>query len=309
MNFKLRQVAGFVAAARLGSFSAAARELAMTQPAFSQLIRELETTLGVRLFERTTRRMELTEAGQRFLAMVERPLDDLRDAAVFIRELADGRRGRIVFALLPSVAFGFALHVLARFKVRYPDITVRLIEDQNLNLVEKVLNREVDFAIGTLAGGHRELSFRELFVDELLAVFPRHHRWSGKRRLTWPELAREPLVLLPRQSSVREIVNGAFARSGLSGEPAYEVANMVTAMGMARAGMAVTVMPGIALAELNMNGLHSVHLSSPSPVRRIGIISRLDRPLSPAAATYVEMLFSDPQRTAYNIPNRKQAKD
>lgn len=294
MNFKLRQLEGFVAAARLGSFSAAARELAMTQPAFSQLIRELETALAVRLFERTTRRMELTEAGQRLLAMVERPLDDLKDAAAFIRELAAGRRGRIVFGSLPSVAFGFAMHALARFKSHFPNIAVRLIEDQNLNLIEKVLHREVDFAIGTLTAEHRDLSFRELMVDELLAVFPLRHRYAGKRRLGWSDLAQEPLVLLPRRSSVREMVDAALARCGLGTEPAYEVANMVTAMGMARSGMALTVMPRIALAELNMDGLRSARIHGPHPVRRVGIITRADRPLLPAAAAYVDILFSEP---------------
>lgn len=297
MNFKLRQIAGFIAAARLDSFSAAARKLAITQPAFSQLIRELETGLGLRLFERTTRRLELTEAGARFLAMVERPLDDLEDASKFIRDMAMGRRGRIVFALLPSIAFGYATHALAEFKTRFPDITVRLVEDQNQNLIRKVLDREVDFAIATLPAGHRELNFRELMVDELLAVFPVKHRFAGKRRITWRDLAQEPLVLLPRQSSVREMVDGAFSHSGLMVEPAYEVANMVTAMGMARAGMAVTVMPRIALAELNIPGLRSAGMNNPRPLRRIGIVTRADRPLSPAAAAYVELLFSQrPQR-------------
>jgi DNA-binding transcriptional LysR family regulator len=292
MNLKLRQLAGFVAAARLGSFSAAARELAMTQPAFSQLIRELETALGVRLFERTTRRMELSDAGRRLLPMVERPLDDLKDAAALIREFSTGRRGRMVFASLPSVAFGFALRALALFKSRFPDIAVRMIEDQNLDLIEKVLHREVDFGIGILAATHRELSFRQLMVDELLAVFPLRHRYAAKRRLTWGDLEGEPLVLLPRRSSVREMVDAALVRSGVGAEPAYEVANMVTAMGMARAGMAVTIMPRIALAELNMDGLRSARIDGPRPLRRIGIITRANRPLAPAAAAYVEMLFS-----------------
>src|SRR3978361_44696 len=116
MNIKLRQLHGFVAAAAHGSFSVAARERAMPQPACSQWMRELETQLRVKLFERTTRRVELTPAGQRFLAMVQRPLDDLNDAYRYAREMAAGTRGRIVFASLPSVAFGLVTQALARFK-------------------------------------------------------------------------------------------------------------------------------------------------------------------------------------------------
>jgi DNA-binding transcriptional LysR family regulator len=175
MNFKLRQLQGFAGAARHGSFSAAAKELAMTQPAFSQLIRELEIALHVKLFERTTRRIELTEAGRRLLSMIERPLDDLNDAFKFVRDLAAGTRGRLAFASLPSVAFGIATHALARFKARYPAIAVRLIEDQNFTILDRVLHREVDFGIGTLATPNRELVFRELLRDELQAVFPADH--------------------------------------------------------------------------------------------------------------------------------------
>lgn len=302
MNFKLRQLSGFVAAARLGSFSAAARELAMTQPAFSQMVRELEAALGLRLFERTTRRVELTEAGQRLRAMVERPLDDLDDAYRYARDMAAGRRGRIVFTSLPSVAFEFVALVLARFKARHPGITVRLIEDQNATIIERVLDREADFGIGTLEPGHPGLAFRELLRDELLAVVPARHALAGKSSVNWRDLAGESLALLPRQSSVREIADAGFAASGAAQEPAYEVANMVTALGMVRAGLGVTIMPRIALMELNMKGLRALRISEPRPERRIGIITRTDRALSPAAAEYVEMLFSDPRRFAYNAP-------
>lgn len=293
MNFKLRQLEGFVAAARYASFSSAARELAMTQPAFSQLIRELESLLSVRLFERTTRRVELTEAGQRLLGMVERPLEDLRDAEAHIRDVASGRRGRIAFASLPSVAFGFATHALAKFKARYPSITVRLIEEQNLNIVQKVMDREVDFGIGTLSSRSAELDFTPLLDDELMAIVPARHRLANKKRLSWKDLAAEPLVLLPRRSSVSELAQAGFAANRLRLEPAYEVADMVTALGMVRSGLGLTIMPHIALDELNMKGLASLRLWAPSPTRSIGVITRADRALSPAAAVCIELLQSE----------------
>jgi LysR family carnitine catabolism transcriptional activator len=221
MNLKLRQLAGFVAVTRCGSFSAAARELAMTQPAFSQLIRQLEEALQVRLFERTTRKVELTEAGTRFLAMVQRPLDDLEDAHAFMREIAGGRRGRIAFASLPSVAFAVATTALARFKAEHPQTQVRLIEEQNLNIVEKVLSREIDFGIGTLDTVHPELAFEPLLDDELVAVFPVGHGFARRKAVSWTDFAREPLVLLTGRSSVRAIVEQHFAAIGRGAEPTY----------------------------------------------------------------------------------------
>lgn len=300
MNLKLRQLQGFAAAATHSSFSAAARELAMTQPAFSQLVRELESSLRVKLFERTTRRVELTEAGRRFLAMIQRPLDDLADAYRFAHELAAGTRGRIVFSSLPSVAFGLVTMALAKFKTLHPAITARLIEDQDFNIAGKVLHREVDFGIGTLQTPHEELAFRELLPDELQAVLPARHALAGKRRLTWRDLAAAPLVLLPKQSSVRALAEHGFAAAGIARDPDYEVANMVTALSMVRAGLGVTIMPRMVLPELNMKGLIAARINDPRPARTIGIITRRDRPLSPAAAAYVELLFATARAPAYN---------
>lgn len=305
MNVKMRQLEGFVAAARHLSFSAAARELAMTQPAFSQLIRELENGLGVRLFERTTRKVALTEAGTRFLALVERPLEDLEAAYAYARDVAAGDRGRIAFALLPALAFGYAMPTLARFKAIHPNVSVRLVEGPNSNSLEMVRSREVDFAIGTLNDPDELLTFKELLVDEVLAVVSKKHPLAKNKRLTWPELAREELVLLTRRSNVRQTVDAAFARNGKIIEPAYEVANMVTALNLARHGIAVTFMPRIALSELNMRDLVSLPITNPRPIRRIGVITRTDRALSPAAAQYVDMLFSDAARPAYNAPAKR----
>jgi DNA-binding transcriptional LysR family regulator len=291
MNFRSRQLTGFVVAARLSSFSGAARELSITQPAFSQLIKDLEESIGVRLFQRTTRRVELTEAGQNFLARVERPLDDLQDAFSYLREHAAGRRGRVVLAVLPSIAVAYAIQTLAAFKKVFPGITVKLIEDHNRNLIQRVLQKEVDFAIGTLVQEHHELSFRKLLTDELLAVFPKNHRFGAIRHLTWRDIVSEPLILTPHASGVRELVAMAFAHVHRRLDPAYEVANTATAVAMVRAGIATTFVPRVAVDELNMSGLQIARIYGPLQRRDIGIIVRADRPLSSAAIAYVEMLF------------------
>lgn len=291
MNFKLRPLAGFVLAAHHSSFSRAAEELAMTQPAFSQMIRELESVLGVQLFERTTRRVALSEAGRQLLSMVERPLDDLEDAWRYVRDIAGGKRGRIVFTVLPSVAFGIATATLARFKARHPEITARLVEEPDMTLLDRVLSREVDFGIGTLPLDHPELAFRELLRDELTAVVPEDHPMTEGKRTSWKDLAKQPLVLLPRQSNTRHLTEVAFVANGINAEPTYEVANMVTALGMVRAGLGITFMPRMVLRELNMKNLAAVSLRNPTPERIIGVITRVDRTLSPASRAFVDLLF------------------
>src|SRR4051812_48337526 len=109
MNIRFRHLQGFLAAARHKSFTIAAHESAMTQPSFSQLVRELETEVKLRLFDRTTRRVELTEAGREFLSSVEGPLAQIVDAYVRMHDMAAGRSGRLIFA---SVAYDFVMRAL-----------------------------------------------------------------------------------------------------------------------------------------------------------------------------------------------------
>ncbi len=300
MNFKLRPLSGFLLAAQHQSFTLAAERLAMTQPAFSQMIRELESVLDVQLFERSTRRVALTDAGHELRALVKRPLDDLEEAWRHMREVAGGNRGRIVFTALPSVAFDIVTATLARFKAGHPGIKARLVEEAGTPLVAHVLSREVDFGIGVLERDHAELEFRELMRDDLVAVVPSGHRLAqgDEMKAAWKDLACEPLVLMQRESNVRMLAEHSFAAAGISIEAAYEVANMVTAMGMVRTGLGITFMPRMVLPEMNMAGLVALTLQKPAAVRVIGVITRINRALSPASQAFVDMLFEEAARRA-----------
>ncbi|WP_345246072.1 LysR family transcriptional regulator [Pigmentiphaga soli] len=291
MNFKLRQLEGFVAAAETGAFSKAADRLAMTQPAFSQLIRELEGMVGVRLFERTTRRMELTEAGRILLAQVKRPLDDLQHAYANLRELAGGERGSITYAVLPSAAFVIGTRAIAQLRERHPHVQVRQIEDQNGLLIDKVLQREVEFGLGMFSHADPALRFDFMFMDELVAIVRPDHALAAAAEVAWADLADVPLILLPISAAARRLADAGLAQAGCHRAPAFEVVNMVTALSMVREGLGVTILPRVGLEAMNMEGLVYRRLGEPRPERQMGIIRRVDRPLSAAAATLIRFLY------------------
>jgi DNA-binding transcriptional LysR family regulator len=262
----------------------------MTQPAFSQMIRELELTLDVRLFDRTTRRVDLTDAGRALVGLVQRPVDELADAWLDLRGFAAGTRGRIAVALLPSAAFGFVTRALAAFKALHPLVQVTLHEEQNDVLLQKVREREVDFGIGILPGRDPDLQATDLFTDELVAVLCTGHPLARHGTLSWKRVGGAPLILLPRPSSVRQLVEASLARNRAACEPAFEVANMLTAASMARSGLGITVLPWLALAEMRQDGLEVRRISGPRPLRRVAILRRRDRQLSPAAGEFLSLL-------------------
>jgi LysR family carnitine catabolism transcriptional activator len=296
MKFSLRQLEGFTAAARLGSFTAAARKVSMTQPAFSQMIRELENIVGMKLFERTTRKIELTEIGRQLLSMIERPLNDLDQAYADVRNLSSGIRGRIVIGVLPSFAFSELGHSLAKFRAAHPGVVVNLVEAANPKLIESVLSREVDFGIGMMSAPRERLVFHPLLQDELVAIFPKDHVLARRKHVSWLELAKQPLILLVEQSSSREVIDRGFAVHGVTAQPAYEIENMVTSLTLVRAGLGITIFPNMALPALNMQGLQVGHIAGPRPTRTIGVLSRVGASLPPAATNYVQSLIALPRR-------------
>ena len=120
MNLTLRQLRAFVAVARLGRFAAAAEALHVTQPALSMLIRELETQLGVRVFDRHTRRVELTEAGRELLPVAEKTLEDLEHAVAASRQLAALQRGRVSIATSTVLSATLLPWVAREYAAQYP---------------------------------------------------------------------------------------------------------------------------------------------------------------------------------------------
>jgi DNA-binding transcriptional LysR family regulator len=169
---------------------------------------------------------------------------------------------------------------------------VRLFEDQNPVLLHRVLDREVDFGIGTLSNPSKELAFRELMRDELMVVYDAHHALRGKRKITWRDLAAERLILLPKHSGVRDHTDRGLAASGIPYEPEYEVASMAMALSIVRVRLGVTLVPRVMLGELNMKGLRWSSVAEPHPARSLGVITRVDRPLSPAASAFVDALVA-----------------
>ena len=175
MNINLNQLRVFVAVARLGNFTRAAERLRLSQPSMSLHIRQLEQDLGVRLFDRSTRSVALTRAGEDFLPTAERLLDDVKSAVASVADLAARRRGRVVVAVLPSVAAELLPRAIAALHARHPDITVSLRDDVAELIPARVRSGEVDFGLGAIDSIDADIAGSPLVSDELIAVFPPSH--------------------------------------------------------------------------------------------------------------------------------------
>ena len=309
MNINLNQLRVFVAVARLGNFTRAAERLHLSQPSMSLHIRQLEQDLGVRLFDRSTRSVALTSAGDDFLPTAERLLDDVQSAVASVADLAARRRGRVAVAVLPSVAAELLPRAIAVLHAHHPDITVSLRDDVAELIPARVRSGEVDFGLGAIDSIDADIAGSPLVSDELIAVFPPSHplasvkttssvKPASSAKTTWRALAKYPFVAMSRDSSVRRLTEQAFAHNGLVLEPAFEAKYMSTAIGIIAHGLGVGTLPSSAVSMAQHAGLAHAEIRSPVMKRQIGIMTRRGRSLSPAAEALVAALKTAATRRA-----------
>ena len=289
MNITIRQIQCFLNVAALGSFTQAAEKMHTTQPALSQQVRDLETELGIRLFDRTTRRVELTEGGAEFRNIAAKIIDDLDSAARNAHELAERKRGRVVIAAPPLLAAAIVPRAIAEFRDRYPGIEVKLIDARTDQIVENVRSGQVDCGIGTFHAGEEGVSSTLLARDSLMVFSTSNHPLAQRRAVNWRELDALPLITLTRESGIRLLVEVGFEAAQIRLVPAYEVGQITTALAMVEAGLGIAVLPTYAWAGAKAMNLSATALT-PGIARDIAMITRTGRSLAPALSAFARLL-------------------
>jgi DNA-binding transcriptional LysR family regulator len=290
MNVTLRQLQGFRTIAELGSFTRAAHRLQMAQPALSLSIRELETELGVRLFDRTTRRVELTAAGREFLQSTEKLIADLELSIRNVRDLTDRKRGRLTIAAPPLLAAMIVPPAIADYMKTFPGIEVRLVDTQTDIIAEKVRSGEVDCGIGTFADTEEGIRSEPILEDALAIWCSSESPLAKSQRLKWSELSAWPLIMMTRASNIRAMVERACEAAGHSPRPAFEVSQMTTAIMLAEADLGVAVLPTYIWSFARSRKVVSKALVDPIVRRKVSLVQSNSRSLPPAADGFARFL-------------------
>ena len=293
MNPTLRQMRAFVALAKTGNFTLAAQYMHVTQSALSGLIKELEATLGVRVVDRSTRRVMLTETGNELYPLFSQMIDDLDRALANIADQAQLRKGIVRVAVPQLMACTRLPQVIAAWRTRYPDIAIRLSDSPVEAVTMRVLSGEADFGIGPERDSAPQLEARELMEMPFEAVVPPDHPLAARTRLGWKDLATHPVISLRGQFTERLLadMDGAASLPDVALKPAHEVTYMTTALAMVASGLGVTVCMPYAAPLVRLHGLRMLPLDTPVLTRRFFVYTREQRSLSPAAAAFIAFLF------------------
>lgn len=283
INFNLNDLQAFRAVAELSGFRKAADALHVSQPALSRRIEKLEEALGVRLLDRTKRRVSLTSVGRDFDRKVQQLLDDLDQTLLGIRGVAATRMGEVTVACVPSAAYYFLPKVISRYHERFPKVRVKVFDASANEVLRAVSEGEADFGLNFVGGQEPAIEFSPLIEERFVAACRRDHPLAGKRRVSWTELAQYDYISVSKASGNRLLLDQALLN--LPGRPQsiYETQHVTTMLGLVEAGLGVAAVPSIAMPGADHPLLVSVPLVDPVVTRKVGLIHRKGRSMSPAA--------------------------
>ena len=296
-NLDLIDYRAVLALVRAGSYRAAAEGLGLSPSAMSRQISALEERLGVRLFDRDTRNLTPTETGLTFARIAERVLNTAQDGMAEFEAHLSARHGRLTIAGLPSVTAGLLPGLLKSFARQYPDIDLRIMDALSGTVLEAVESGAADlgFTAGTVSARSR-LAFHPLVDDAFVAIGAADGPLAEDRPYAWGDVARMPFIAMAAGTSVRELLDGACLRIGVQLTPRFEVAHLATAGALVAEGLGITALPSLTLPVLRTEQLILRDIPDFGAKRRIGLVRRSGRSLSPAAEAFFAHVRQSPMQ-------------
>ena len=288
----LHHLRAFLAVARTGGFTQAARELHLTQPTVSSSVAELERGMGVRLFNRGSRRAELTIEGRTLMGYALQIEDLLEEAeeklnrreAVPGEGFAIGAIDAAVIHLLPDI--------LKEYVRRNPEVELSVQVAPSRYLVEDLLMNRAEFGVISLPFEHDKLETVAIFDDDMPLVVGPEHPFAGRRRVTVEAVAAETLILFHADSVSRKIVDEQFAERGVAPRVVMEMRSPEAMRKLVEAGVGVSFLPRVSVEEsLRAGTLRVVPVEGVTFSRRIGVAWRRGRYFGPAIRQLVEAVF------------------
>jgi DNA-binding transcriptional LysR family regulator len=264
----LAQVEAFLEVARRGSLSRAADALLVTQPALTARLQGLEHELGVALFVRSRRGMELTDAGRAFAPYAERAIAALQSGSQLVDELSRGSAGELVVGAAPAVSTYLLPGLLVRFVERHPNVRLVVRTGHSEEILEMAVNNEIQ--VGLVRELHHPLvAATPLYDDELVLVATPGHAFSGVEPLPIQRIREARLILFDRASSYYDMTSTLFRQAGVSPRGIMELDNIDAAKQMVIQGLGVALLPRTAIsAELATGALVAVPIAGGIPLRR-----------------------------------------
>jgi DNA-binding transcriptional LysR family regulator len=300
---ELHHLRTFREVVRERSFTAAARNLLLTQPAVSQQVKALETELGERLLHRDGRDVRPTDAGKTLLEAAERVFALLEDATKRIREARTSVAGRLTIACGDTVALYLLPPALTEFRRRFPQAEVSVRNHDSRAILELVVGGEADLGVVTApASLDPALEKATLLEERLVLAVPPGHRLAGRAEASAGDVSGEDAVLLARPAVTRSVIDRGLRAAGATLRPVMESGNLEVVKAYVARGVGVSILPSLAVAETDRERFSVLALPGSFPRRRLLVLRRRDRFHTRLAREFTKIL------AAHAPPARRRAR-
>lgn len=287
-----QQLEYFRVVAKIEHFRKSAELLAVSQPALSRSIHKLEEELGVTLFERTGRSVQLNKFGRLFLKRVENGLNEISIGIQEINQLKNPYTGNVSLAFLQTLGITILPEIISNFNKQYPHVEIQLYQNKTLNSIQQLLNREVDLCLISSFEENPNITWHPLMDEELFLYVPANHRFASKSSVVLSELSDDNFIGFKKGLGMRGVINNFCEKAGFTPRIKFEGEDVSTLAGLVSSGLGVTIIP--AFHGISSDKIKQISISEPYCHREIGIAWLNEHTLSPSAdlfRTFVIELF------------------
>ncbi|WP_163652543.1 LysR family transcriptional regulator [Listeria sp. PSOL-1] len=290
---EFRQLKYFMEVARMEHMTQAAEHLHVAQSAVSRQITKLEEELGIELFDRAGRNMQLTTVGYQFLNQIKITLNELQKAEAIVNEYMDPKKGNVRIGLPNSLATKVLPTVISVFRKKYPEITYSFLEGSNAELKQMIRSGELDMTfISPVPKENDWFNITRFFNEKLKVIVPKNHPLANEKKIRLEQLKQEKFVLYPPEFDLSKIIISSASKSGFTPEIAFQSKDFYTIQGLVGAGLGISILPEMILDGTIFKETKSISLQNAELSRSVGMITTKKRALSPSEALFRDFTLS-----------------
>ncbi len=294
-----RQLRAFLLLSRKGSFTAAAKELHLTQSAVSHSVKALEEDVGCRLLDRVGKKVLLTQAGEAFLRHVEKILSGMNAAREAIDEMSEWGRGRLRIGASAAACQYILPPVLREFKNEFPKCLLSIEPGDTQEIVAALGNNEIELGVTLEPPNEKDFEFHPLFTDELVFLVDPKHPWAKAGRSLRKEIPRQQYILYYKNSLTFEAIEKYFRADDVVIKSIIDMGSMSAIKELVKLGLGITIMaPWTAREELCRKELVALPLGRRKLKRKWGVLHWKGRPFGWAEETFIQLCRSGAKQFA-----------
>ncbi|RID83635.1 LysR family transcriptional regulator [Peribacillus asahii] len=288
----IRHLTYFIEVAKYKSFTKASKSLHLSQSTLSKVVKSLEEELNVELIDRSAKKIELTEAGEIVLAEGETIMESLNDLSIHLYDLMNLKKGKIKIGIPPIIGFLFFPKIIKGFNNLYPDIKIKIFEDDSKKVKQEVKDGILDLGVVMLPVDEKEFDVVPLVCEELSLFVHHSHPLAHRKKVEIKELQNETFILF-KQEFIHNLIVQECLKAGFRPKIAYEISEWGFISEMIGEDLGISICPKLMAKKVDQDLIKAIPIDNPSLPWDLGLISKKKKHISPAVREFIKYISAE----------------